>query len=118
MTLRRMLVAVALVAVAVPGVAAAADEEKFDPAAEWNLHPWVSIHLGPLDLSINKAVAYLMLGAVVSMALGLVLMRARLGVRPGRRQTVGEIVYEMAQTQVAEQGLPTKAIARWFPYVA
>ena len=24
----------------------------------------------------------------------------------------------MAQTQVAEQGLPTKAIARWFPYVA
>ena len=24
----------------------------------------------------------------------------------------------MAQTQVAEQGLPTKAIARWFPYCA
>ena len=37
---------------------------------------------------------------------------------PGRRQTVGEIVYEMAQVQVAEQGLPTKAIRRWFPYVA
>ena len=31
---------------------------------------------------------------------------------------MGEIVYEMAQVQVAEQGLPTKAIRRWFPYVA
>ena len=33
-------------------------------------------------------------------------------------QTVGEQIYEIAQTQVAEQGLPTKAIGRWFPYVA
>ncbi len=28
------------------------------------------------------------------------------------------MVYEIAQTQVAEQGLPHKAIGRWFPYVA
>jgi F-type H+-transporting ATPase subunit a len=28
------------------------------------------------------------------------------------------MVYEIAQVQVAEQGLPTKAIGRWFPYVA
>ena len=33
-------------------------------------------------------------------------------------QTIGEQIYELAQTQVAEQGLPTKAIGRWFPYVA
>src|SRR6185503_3279311 len=31
---------------------------------------------------------------------------------------LGEVVYEVAQTQVAEQGLPTKAIGRWFPFVA
>ena len=45
-------------------------------------------------------------------------MRAKAGRKPGRRETVGEMVYEIAQTQVAEQGLPTKAIGRWFPYVA
>ncbi len=45
-------------------------------------------------------------------------MRWRLGTDPDRRQTVGEWVYEITQTQIAEQGLPTKAIARWFPYVA
>jgi F-type H+-transporting ATPase subunit a len=45
-------------------------------------------------------------------------MRSKIGKKPGRRETVGEMVYEIAQTQVAEQGLPTKAIGRWFPYVA
>ena len=34
------------------------------------------------------------------------------------RQAVGEMSYEIALVQVAEQGLPTKAISRWFPYVA
>jgi F-type H+-transporting ATPase subunit a len=48
------------------------------------------------------------------------LMRIKVGSKNevGRRQALGEIVYEVAQTQVAEQGLPHKAIGRWFPYVA
>jgi F-type H+-transporting ATPase subunit a len=120
--LRRVvpLLGLSALALVLPAVAAAAEkaDEEFDPSAEWNLHEWVPIHIGPLDLSINKAVAYLMLGALISIVLGLVLMRTRLGLRPGRRQAVGEFVYEMAQTQVAEQGLPTKAIRTWFPYVA
>jgi F-type H+-transporting ATPase subunit a len=56
-----------------------------------------------------------MLGTVVTILLGLFLMRGR---TLNRRQTIGEQIYEIAQTQVAEQGLPTKAIGRWFPYVA
>jgi F-type H+-transporting ATPase subunit a len=118
---KRALAFATTLALVLPAVAAAATEpaeEDFDPSAEWTLHEWVPIHLGPLDLSINKAVAYLMLGAVVTIVLGIVLMRVRLGERPGRRQTVGEVIYEVAQVQVAEQGLPTRAIGRWFPYVA
>jgi F-type H+-transporting ATPase subunit a len=45
-------------------------------------------------------------------------MRVKFGADPTRRQAVGEQIYEIAQVQVAEQGLPTKAIGRWFPYVA
>jgi F-type H+-transporting ATPase subunit a len=41
-----------------------------------------------------------------------------MGKEPTRRQALGEQIYEIAQVQVAEQGLPTKAIGRWFPYVA
>ena len=87
----------------------------FDPTTEFEQHEWVSIHLGPLNLSITKAVVYLMLGTVLTILLGLFLMR---GKTLNRRQTVGEPIYEVAQVQIAEQGLPSKAIGRWFPYVA
>jgi F-type H+-transporting ATPase subunit a len=97
---------------------APAEEEKFDPSTEFELHEWVPIHIGPLDMSINKAVVYLWLGTAVTIALGILLMRWRIGLTPDRRQTIGEQIYDIAQTQVAEQGLPTKAIGRWFPYVA
>jgi F-type H+-transporting ATPase subunit a len=56
-----------------------------------------------------------MLGTVITILLGLFLMR---GKTLNRRQTIGETIYEVAQVQIAEQGLPSKAIGRWFPYVA
>jgi F-type H+-transporting ATPase subunit a len=114
--MRRALVAIVFLALVAPGQAFARGE--FDPTTEFELHPWVSIHLGPIDMSINKAVVYLMLGSLLTMALGIFLMRARISVEPGTRQTIGEQIYEVAQTQIAEQGLPSKAIGRWFPYVA
>ena len=98
--------------------APAGEEEKFDPSHEFELPAWVPIHIGPLDMSINKAVVYLWLGSLLTMAIGILLMRFRLRVTPDRRQTIGEQIYDVAQTQVAEQGLPTKAIGRCFPYVA
>ena len=110
--MKRKLVALSLLALALPQAAWAKGE--FDPSEEFQQHPWVEIHLGPLDLSITKAVAYLMLGSVLTMIIGIVFMRAR----GGRSQALGEQIYEVAQTQVAEQGLPSKAIGRWFPYVA
>jgi F-type H+-transporting ATPase subunit a len=45
-------------------------------------------------------------------------MRWKLSVTPDNRQTFGETLYDVAQTQIAEQGLPSKAIQLWFPYVA
>jgi len=113
---RRALFWVALLALALPATAFARGE--FDPEEEFTLSPWVSIHIGPLDMSINKAVAYLLLACLLTILLGFALMRFRLSLKPGRRQTVGEMVYDIAQTNIAEQGLPSKAIGTWFPYVA
>jgi F-type H+-transporting ATPase subunit a len=109
---RRAFVSLMVVALALPQGAWAKGE--FHPEEEFEQHPWVPIHIGGLNLSITKAVAYLMLGSVLTMLLGIVLMRAR----RGRAQALGEQIYEVAQTQVAEQGLPSKAIGRWFPFVA
>ena len=119
--MRRALAIVTLLALTLPSFALASGEEetKFDPSEEWNLHTWgPELKIGPIDMSINKAVAYLMLGTVCSILIGIVLMRVKPGRGPNRRQALGETIYEVAQVQVAEQGLPTKAIGRWFPYVA
>jgi F-type H+-transporting ATPase subunit a len=110
----RVLLGVALVALVVPSAAFA--RGTFDPSTEWELHDWIPIHLGGLDLSVTKAVAYLWLGCLLSILLGVLLMRGR--GRLTRGETLGEIIYDIAETQVAEQGLPSKHIARWFPYVA
>jgi F-type H+-transporting ATPase subunit a len=118
--MKRLLAVLTLLALTLPSVALGADEEtKFDPSEEWNLKTWgPDLKLGPIDMSINKAVAYLILGSIVSVVIGIVFMRVRPGRGPNRRQALGETIYEIAQVQVAEQGLPTKAIGRWFPYVA
>jgi F-type H+-transporting ATPase subunit a len=120
---KRVVAALALAALALPSAAFAASDQTDEGKGafisdEWELHDWIPIHLGPLNLSINKAVAYLILGTIVSIVIGIVFMRVKVGKDPTRRQALGETIYEVAQVQVAEQGLPTKAIGRWFPYVA
>jgi F-type H+-transporting ATPase subunit a len=114
--MRRALVAATTFALLAPSAAFA--RGTFDPTTEFEQHEWIPIHLGPLNLSITKAVAYLMLGSVVTILFGLFFMRSKAARVPGRRETIGELAYDVAQTQIAEQGLPTKAIGRWFPYVA
>jgi F-type H+-transporting ATPase subunit a len=111
--LNHLLVAFTLLVLAGPQAAWARGE--FHPEEEFAQHEWVPIHLGPLNMSITKAVAYLMLGTVVTIFVALFFMR---GPTLTRRGTTGELIYDVAQTQVAEQGLPHKAISRWFPYVA
>ena len=116
MTRLRILLFFAVLALLAPPAAFA--RGNFDPTTEFEQHEWIPIHLGPLNLSITKAVVYLMLGTVCTIALGIFTMRSRLALLPSKRQTVGEALYEVAQVQIAEQGLPSKAIGRWFPYVA
>jgi len=110
--MKRALAIVALAALSLPAPSFA--RGKFDPTTEFEQHEWIPIHIGPLNLSITKAVVYLFIGTGLTILLGLYLMRSR----GGKREAVGEQVYEIAQVQIAEQGLPSKAIGRWFPYCA
>jgi F-type H+-transporting ATPase subunit a len=120
--MKKLLAALALIALTFPvnAMASSAEgkEEEFNPEHEFELDAWVPIEIGPIDMSINKAVVYLWLGAAVTMTIGIVLMRLRVRVDPTTRQTAGETIYDIVQTQIAEQGLPHRAIGRWFPYVA
>jgi F-type H+-transporting ATPase subunit a len=115
--MKRALLALTTLALLLPANAFAKGE--FHPDEEFELHRWgPKLAIGPFDFSLNKAVVYLLFGSLMTIALGIFLMRLRVGVDPTTRQTIGETIYDIAQTQVAEQGLPSKAIALWFPYVA
>jgi len=67
---KRLLLVLFGLAFVLPPVALAASNtgESEDKGAfiseEWDLHAWIPIHIGPIDMSINKAVAYLLLGAL------------------------------------------------------
>ena len=81
----RYLLTIAALALLVPQAAFARGE--FDPTTEFEQHEWIPIHLGPLNLSITKAVVYLMLGTVLTILLGITLMRVQdAGPAPGARR--------------------------------
>ena len=77
--MKRLLGLATTLALAFP--AAASARGTFDPSVEFEQHPWVSIHLGSLDLSITKAVVYLLIGSGLTMLLGVTLMRVPVGTR-------------------------------------
>jgi F-type H+-transporting ATPase subunit a len=114
--MKRTLIAVTTFALLTPASAFARGD--FDPTTEFEQHDWIPIHLGPIDMSITKAVAYLMIASVLTILFGIFFMRSKVARMPGRRETIDELLYDVAQTQIAEQGLPSKAMTRWFPYVA
>jgi F-type H+-transporting ATPase subunit a len=72
----------------------------------------------PLGLDINKAVVYMWMAALLATVLTLFVVRRGLKVHPDSRQTVAEIIYDVAQNQVARGGLPEEGMRIWFPYVA
>jgi F-type H+-transporting ATPase subunit a len=114
--LRATATIAAVALLALPALAAGAG--KFDPSQEFKLDPYVHIEIGGLDLSINKAVVYLLLATAISIGFGLFVVRGGLRMRPTRAQNVVEIVYDFTEHQIAGQTLPSKVFSRWFPYVA
>jgi len=77
-------------------------------------HTWViPIHIGPVDLSINKIIWFLFLGAAISFLVLYVGARL-LKDRPGAYQVVVEELYGFGRnylgSQIGEAGM------KWFPY--
>jgi F-type H+-transporting ATPase subunit a len=106
---------IAIVLYAVVGSEGKNDE--FKPQNEFKLDPWVSIHLGGLDLSINKAVLYLVLACVLTTT-AMIYIAKRMQDRPNRVQTLVEGAYDLTYTQIARNNMPSATAAKYFPFVA
>lgn len=108
------------VALATPGLASAADE--FKPDAEFDIsEPLIGPHIEVLgiDLSISKAVLYVILTGVLTV-LALTLVARKMKTNPtGRAQTVVEWAYEFVdQTIVKDNIKDEKTALKWFPFIA
>ncbi len=93
-------------------------EPTFDPAGEFATTAWVPIQLGPIDLSINKAVFYMLLSSLIICVFCLVVVRGGMKMRPTKAQNILEMAYEFAEQQIADVTLPERVIKKWFPYLA
>ncbi len=88
----------------------------FEPQNEFKLESWISIHLGSVDLSINKAVMYLVIAAALT-CITMIYIARRMQQRPNRVQTAVEIVYRLMRENIAAGNMDAKMAARWFPFI-
>jgi F-type H+-transporting ATPase subunit a len=91
--------------------------EAFQPQNEFKLEPWISIHLAGVDLSINKAVLYLILASTLTI-LTMVWISRRMAQKPNRVQTAIEAAYDLTKNNITGGNLDPKMASRWFPFLA
>jgi F-type H+-transporting ATPase subunit a len=91
--------------------------EEFDPADEFALPPWVEINILGIDMSINKAVIYIVLAAILTTVI-VTLIARNMKVRPdSRTQTAVEMAYGLMKDNITDGNLDPKMAARWFPFI-
>ena len=115
----RLLVILGLVLVVVvvlfliPG----GESHELDVAEEFALHPIVHLpSVGPVDLSVNKAVVYLWIsfGVICLLAWG---VNRTVKTVPGRFQFAMETLYELARENIVGSVMKSGR-KTWFPYIA
>jgi F-type H+-transporting ATPase subunit a len=90
--------------------------EAFKPQNEFKLEPWVSIHLGGIDLSLNKAVLYLALASALTI-LTMTWIARRMVDRPNRVQAAVEMAYDLTKNTITGGSLHGELARKWFPFI-
>jgi F-type H+-transporting ATPase subunit a len=94
----------------------AGKNEAFKPQNEFKLEPWISIHLAGIDLSINKAVLYLLLASLATIAT-MVWIARRMQQKPNRVQTAVEVAYDLTKNTITGGSLEGELARKWFPFI-
>ncbi len=91
-------------------------KENLNVAGEFELQPIVKLPaIGPVDLSVNKAVIYLWLATAVIVIIAIVIARS-LKAQPGRLQAAVEGLYSLARDGIAKSVMKS-GVDAWFPYI-
>jgi F-type H+-transporting ATPase subunit a len=94
------------------------ENEEFKPQNEFKLEPWISIHIGGIDMSINKAVLYLFLAAGAT-CWAMTYVANRMAAKPNRVQTAVEAAYDLTANTMTRENIGDRRLAgRWFAFIA
>jgi len=107
-----LLIAIILFAAA----GSAGRNDEFKPQDEFKLDPWISIKIGGLDLSINRAVLYLFLGAGLTVW-AVTWIARRMQRRPSKVQTAMEAAYGLMRNNITEGNMDHRMAVKWFTFV-
>ena len=91
--------------------------DEFQPQNEFLLDPWVDLTIAGIDMSINKAVLYIVLAAVITCA-SMVYIANRMAAKPNKVQMAVEVVYDTVRKQITNDNLDSKLAAKYFPFLA
>ncbi|HYJ00433.1 MAG TPA: F0F1 ATP synthase subunit A [Thermoleophilaceae bacterium] len=91
--------------------------DAFQPQEEFRLNPWIELKVFGIDMSINKAVFYLLLAAIATTAT-MVYIARRMVDRPNRVQTAIEVAYGVARHNITGQNMDSRMASKWFSFIA
>ncbi len=90
---------------------------EYQPQNEFKLDPWVKLKLGPIDMSINKAVLYLFIAAALTVGT-MVYIARRMTEKPNKVQTAVEVIYGLMRDNIAgPDNIDSKLAVKWFPFI-
>jgi F-type H+-transporting ATPase subunit a len=99
-------------------VGSAGKNDDFQPQNEFLLTPWIDIKVGGVDLSITKAVFYLVLASAATI-FTMTFIARRMQREPNRVQMAVEVAYDLTRNNITGGNIPDDKLAkRWFPYLA
>ena len=89
---------------------------EYKPQSEFKRDPWIHIKIGSVDLSINKAVFYLVVACALT-TWAMVYIARRMQQRPNNVQTAVEALYNLAYNNMARGNMDPGMAAKWFPFI-
>jgi F-type H+-transporting ATPase subunit a len=95
----------------------AGKNDEFKPQDEFQLDAWIPIHIGGIDMSINKAVLYLLLASALTIWT-MVWISRRMQAKPNKVQMAIETAYDLTRNQITGQNLEGRLAVKWFPFCA
>jgi F-type H+-transporting ATPase subunit a len=94
----------------------AGKNEAFEPQNEFKLEAWIPIEIAGIDLSVNKAVLYLVLASALTV-LAMTWIARRMTQKPNRTQTAVEVAYDLTKNNITGGNLDPQTASRWFPFL-